>query len=280
MQLLVSAANSEDASAALAGGADIVDAKNPRAGALGAVSLDRLTDIHIAVGGVRPVTAAIGDASDEGAIERLSFEFAAVGTSLVKVGFNGIGSAARVASLLAAARRGVESGSRGRSGVVAVGYADDDASVAPAALAALAAIAARAGARGILIDTTDKRGPGLRALVDADTLAAWVARVHDHGLFVALAGKLTASDLPFVRDLGADVAGVRGAACEDGRAGCVSAERVRELISTLKGTPPRKLRDRERRSRSNAIRRYKPATKARRHEEKCLLRFCPSCLLC
>jgi len=234
MQLLVSAANSEDASAALAGGADIVDAKNPRAGALGAVSLDRLTEIHIAVGGVRPVTAAIGDASDEGAIERLSFEFAAVGTSLVKVGFNGIGSAARVASLLAAARRGVESGSRGRSGVVAVGYADDDASVAPAALAA---IAARAGARGILIDTTNKRGPGLRALVDADTLAAWVARVHDHGLFVALAGKLTASDLPFVRDLGADVAGVRGAACEGGRAGGVSAERVRELISALKGTP-------------------------------------------
>jgi uncharacterized protein (UPF0264 family) len=230
MQLLVSVANRGDASAALAGGADIVDAKNPRAGSLGAVSLDRLADIHAAVGGARPVTAAIGDARDEAAVERLSFEFAALGTSLVKVGFSGISSPARVAALIAAARRGVETGGRGRSGVVAVGYADEPVSVAPAALVK---IAARAGARGILLDTADKRGPGLRALVDAGTLAAWVGLSHDHGLFVALAGKLTAGDLSFARDAGADVAGVRGAACEGGRAGRVSADRVSELIAAL-----------------------------------------------
>src|SRR5262245_53589015 len=224
MQLLVSVANGAEASAALAGGADIIDAKNPRAGALGAVSLDRLSEIHAAVGGARPVTAAIGDASDEAAIERLSFAFAASGASLVKVGFSGISSPARVAALIAAARRGVATGDVGRSGVVAVGYADDPSSASPAALVA---IAADAGARGILLDTADKRGPGLRALIDADALAAWVRRGHDHGLFVALAGKLTAGDLPFVRDAGADVAGVRGAACAGGRAGRVSAELVK-----------------------------------------------------
>jgi uncharacterized protein (UPF0264 family) len=230
MQLLVSAADGADAAAALAGGADIVDAKNPHAGALGAVSLDRLMEIHLAVGSARPVTAAIGDASDEAAVEQLSFKVAALGTSLVKVGFSGIVSSARVAALIAAAGRGVKNGSRGRSGVVAVCYADDAASVAPPALVA---IAARAGARGILLDTSDKNGPGLRALVDEGALAAWVGRGHDHGLFVALAGKLTAGDLPFVRDTGADVAGVRGAACEGGRDGRVSADRVRELIAAL-----------------------------------------------
>jgi len=230
MQLLVSVAHGRDASAALAGGADIVDAKNPRAGALGAVSVDVLNEIHDTVNGARPVTAAIGDASDEAGIEQLSFEFAALGTSLVKIGFSGIDSAERVAALIAAACRGVESGSRGQSGVVAASYADDGASVAPAALVM---IAARAGARGILLDTCDKHGPGLRALVDARTLAAFVARAHDHGLFVALAGKLTADDLPFVRDAGADVAGVRGAACDGGRAGCVSVDRVRELNAVL-----------------------------------------------
>jgi uncharacterized protein (UPF0264 family) len=230
MQLLVSVANSEEASAALAGGADIVDAKDPHAGALGAVSLDRLMDIHVAVGRARPVTAAIGDANDEAAVEQLSFTVAALGTSLVKVGFSGIVSSARVAALIAAACRGVKNGSRGRSGVVAVCYADDAASLAPPALVA---IAARAGARGILLDTSDKNGPGLRTLVNEGALAAWVGRGHDHGLFVALAGQLTAGDLPFVRDLGADVAGVRGAACEGGRAGRVSADRVRELIAAL-----------------------------------------------
>jgi uncharacterized protein (UPF0264 family) len=231
MQLLVSVATGAEASAALAGGADVIDAKNPRVGALGAVSLDSLADVHAAVAGARPVTAAIGDASDEAAIERLSFDFAAVGTSLVKVGFSNISSAARVATLIAAARRGVETGSRGRGGVVAVGYADDPAGVTPAALVA---IAARAGARGILFDTADKRGPGLRALVDADTLAAWVGCGHDHGLFVALAGKLTAADLPFVRDAGADVAGVRGAACEGSRTARISSEKVRHLIEVLR----------------------------------------------
>jgi uncharacterized protein (UPF0264 family) len=233
MQLLVSVANGADASAALAGGADIVDAKNPRAGALGAVSRDALMDIHIAVGGARPVTAAIGDAGDEAAIERLSFEFAALGTSLVKVGFGGISSTERVAALIAAARRGVETGGRGQCGLVAVGYADDSAGVAPAALVA---IAAREGARGVLLDTADKRGPGLQALIDPRTLAAWVAHAHHHGLLVALAGKLTADDLPFVRDVGADVAGVRGAACEGDRAARICTEKVGQLVAALKGT--------------------------------------------
>jgi uncharacterized protein (UPF0264 family) len=233
MQLLVSVANGADASAALAGGAHIVDAKNPRAGALGAVSRDALTEIHIAVGGARPVTAAIGDASDEAAIERLSFEFAALGTAIVKVGFGGIRSTERVTALITAARRGVESGSRGHSGVVAVGYADDPAGVAPAALVA---IAASAGARGVLLDTADKRGPGLPALIEPRTLAAWVARAHHHGLWVALAGKLTADDLPVVRDAGADVAGVRGAACEGDRTARISTDKVRQLVAALNGT--------------------------------------------
>ena len=235
MRLLVSVASGAEALAALAGGADIVDAKDPRAGALGAVSLDALREIHVAVGGQRPVTAAIGDASDEVAIERRSFEFASLGTSLVKVGFSGISSTERVAALIAAARRGVESAGRGQSGVVAVGYVDDPASVSPAALAA---IAARAGARGILLDTTNKHGPGLAALIDAATLAAWVARAHDQGLCVALAGRLTADDLPFAVDSGADIAGVRGAACEGGRNGYVSADRVRMLRGQCGGPQP------------------------------------------
>src|SRR4029453_5759771 len=109
------------------------------------------------------------------------------------------------------------------------------ASVSPAALAA---IAARAGARGILLDTTNKRGPGLAALIDAATLAAWVSVAHDHGLFVALAGRLTAPRLPFAVNSGAEIAGVRGAACEGGRDGPVSADRVRMLRGRCGGPQP------------------------------------------
>ncbi len=228
MRLLISVASAAEASAALLGGADIIDAKDPLAGALGAVSVEVLRDIHAAVAGARPVTAALGDASDEAAIERAAAVFTAAGAAVVKLGFGGITSPARVAALIAAAVRGAKTGSGDRTGVVATAYADADrvGSLAPAALTA---VAARAGADGLLIDTANKCGPGLRSLVAPGALARLVAEAHETGLFVALAGKLTADDLPFVRDAGADIAGVRGAACEGGRTGRVAAGKVRLL---------------------------------------------------
>src|SRR6266513_157132 len=131
MRLLVSVASAAEASAALAGGADVIDAKDPRAGTLGAVAFDVLREIHAAVAGRRPVTAALGDAADEAEIERASRAFAAAGASLVKVGFAGIASAGRVTALIAAAVRGARAGSDGNGGVVAVAYADAPAPCRP-----------------------------------------------------------------------------------------------------------------------------------------------------
>jgi len=98
---------------------------------------------------------------------------------------------------------------------------------------ALVDIAARAGASGVLLDTADKGGPGLLGLVSPAALESWVARAHEAGLTVALAGKLTAGDLPLICAIGADIAGVRGAACEDGRSTRISWEKIRTLRSRL-----------------------------------------------
>jgi uncharacterized protein (UPF0264 family) len=223
MQLLVSVKSAEEASAALAGGADIVDAKDPAAGALGAVSLDDFRAIAAAVAGARPLSAALGDAIDEMTLRRSAHTFATAGASFVKVGFAGVAHADRVATLLAAAVRGASA-----SRVVAVAYADADRA-ASISRDRLMGAAARAGARGLLLDTFDQYAGGLRDLLAPRDLAAWVDAAHDAGLFVALAGKLTAIDLPFVRDAGADIAGVRGAACDGARSGRVSATRVRDL---------------------------------------------------
>ena len=96
MRLLVSVGDVEEAAAALAGGADIIDAKDPLVGALGAVRPRVLRGIRTAVGDARPVTAAIGDASDECAVEAVAHEFASAGATLLKVGFAGIGSGLRL----------------------------------------------------------------------------------------------------------------------------------------------------------------------------------------
>ena len=53
MQLLVSVRSAEEAAAALAGGADLIDAKDPAAGPLGPVSLERFREIVVEVAGAR-----------------------------------------------------------------------------------------------------------------------------------------------------------------------------------------------------------------------------------
>lgn len=208
----------------MAGGADIIDAKDPANGALGAVSLDVFRAIDAIVAGASPVSAALGDADHEAQVQSIVRDYAAAGASFVKIGFAGVSSCARAATLITAARRGAGD----RSGVIAVAYADADraGSLDPGSIIDAAA---RAGAAGVLLDTADKSGPGLRALMARDALSQWVAAAHGANLLVAVAGKLTIEDMAFVRDAGAEIAGVRGAACDGSRTGRILSERVTRL---------------------------------------------------
>ena len=224
MQLLVSVRNGEEAAAAAAGGADIIDAKEPAAGALGAVDADAFREIVSVSARIRrPVTAALGDGTSEDLLERSAAAFVRDGAALVKIGFAGIISKQRVERLLAAAGRAA-----GPERVIAVAYADFESIAALDPFQMLEA-AGRAGAAGLLIDTAGKEGPGTMRLPAAASLTSLVAAAKAAGLLVAIAGRLDVEDLPRVSDLGADIAGVRGAACDGGRQGRVTASRVRDL---------------------------------------------------
>jgi len=225
---LVSVRDAVEAAAARVGGADIIDAKEPASGALGAVDLITFRHIVAEVAGTRTVTAALGDAMDVRALARTAEAFARAGAGLVKIGFAGIQSPIRVMSLLAAAREGAAAD----AGVIATTYADADRVASLNPLAMIDA-AASAGATGILLDTVDKRGPGLRGLMSSEQLHSWVSAARDARLLVALAGKLRADDFGFVNDAGADIIGVRGAACDGGRTGQIVAARVRAIRSAV-----------------------------------------------
>jgi uncharacterized protein (UPF0264 family) len=228
MRLLVSVANAVEARAAVEGGADLIDAKDPLTGALGMVTLSVLRRIHAVVGGRRVVTAALGDAALERTIEHDALQYGSVGVGFVKIGFAGITDITHVERCLAAAVRGVRASAPHPCSVVAVAYADTGGltSVDPSALVHAAA---RAGATGVLLDTAHKHGPGLVRLVSPKTLTEWVALAHGAGLIAAVAGKVTADDLPCLFETGADIVGVRGAACENGRASRVIERNVRAL---------------------------------------------------
>jgi len=228
MQLLVSVADPREARAALAGGADLIDAKEPRRGALGAVAPGRLRGICNAVGAHRPVSAALGDAITAARIERAAQAAGKAGVTYVKVGFRGIGSGARIRELAVA---GVGAGVR----LILVAYADWD-QVGGAGPDVVLDVAAAVGATGVLMDTAIKDA-GLFDLVPRDVVTAWVAAAHGAGLLAALAGSLTGPDLRTAREAGADIVGVRGAACLGGRTGCVSAARVVTLSALARRAP-------------------------------------------
>ena len=117
-------------------------------------------------------------------------------------------------AVLRAAREAVD----GDAAVVAGAYADA-ARVPrrPLPPAGWSGAAREAGVAGRLIDTAIKDGRGLLSWLDAEALAELVAEAHGAGLELALAGELRAEDLPAIRATGADIAGVRSAACRDGR---------------------------------------------------------------
>jgi uncharacterized protein (UPF0264 family) len=232
MHLLISVTSPTEARAALAGGADIIDAKDPTRGSLGAVEREVLGAIVEAVGGERRVSAALGDAESEEQVARAAREAVVARVSYVKVGFAGVSDPGRVEALVAAAVREVELVS-GSAGVVAVAYADAERAGSVAPLLVVEA-AARAGALGVLLDTAFKDGGALFQLLHEDTVRDWVRAARERSLFTALAGRLNGVDLATARALGADVAGVRGAACDGGRTGQVSVDRVRALAAVVR----------------------------------------------
>jgi (5-formylfuran-3-yl)methyl phosphate synthase len=230
MRLLVSVMDVGEARAAAAAGADIVDVKNPAEGSLGAPPPEVIEGVRAVVPAELPVSAAIGDMPNlPGTAALAALGAARSGAAFVKVGLWGVSTEAEAIGLLRAVRDGVA----GVPGVVVVAAAYADArcvAQAPLAPELLPRVARAAGVGVCLLDTAVKDGRGLLDWLSPDALTSLVADAHADGLQVALAGSLRAEDLPLVRATGADIAGVRSAACGDGgRMGALDAGRVRAL---------------------------------------------------
>jgi uncharacterized protein (UPF0264 family) len=231
----VSVVDADEAREAAAAGADIVDVKNPAEGSLGAPSPAVIAAVRAAVPDELPVSAAIGDMPNlPGTAALAAFGAAHSGAAYVKVGLWGASTDAAAAELLRAVRDAA-----GGAVTVAAAYADARR-LAPAPLAPelLPRVARAAGAEVCLLDTAVKDGRGLLDWLSPDELAALVDEAHELGLEVALAGALRAVDLPVVAATGADIAGVRAAACgEDKRSGRLEPARVRALRAGCAAMP-------------------------------------------
>ena len=234
MRLLVSVRSAAEAKVAVESGADIVDAKEPAAGPLGAVGPGVLAEILRALPGEAPLGIALGDVRTERelglVLDRLA-PMARPGAVFLKLGFAGVADPARVTALLRAA--GARAHRIGRSVLlVAAAYADHRQAGSPSPDEVLAAAVA-AGAAGVLIDTWGKDGRGLLDHVEAAGLRDWVRSAHRSGLLAAAAGSLGPEAIPALLLAEPDILGVRGAVCRGGRGGTLDPARVRRLRAAL-----------------------------------------------
>jgi (5-formylfuran-3-yl)methyl phosphate synthase len=230
MRLLVSVISAAEARRALAGGADIIDVKDPREGALGAPSPRILSDVVREVGAAAPVSVALGDLPNLPHTAALAARGAALsGADYVKVGLRGVRELAAAVVLMRAVAEAVPA----HTAVIAAAYADADA-LDPPALAPtwLPELVDRAGISGALVDTFVKDGRGLYGWLSDAALRDLIARTHRAGGSFAVAGQLTLDQL---RRAPADVVGVRSAVCRGGdRAADLDAELVAAAVAELR----------------------------------------------
>lgn len=226
-RLLVSVRNPGEALAALDGGANLIDLKEPQDGALGATP--QLTrQLVRARLRARPlprglrVSATVGDPPYSPVeLRRTARATARSGADYVKVGVDP--SAADALTPLRALQGGVAR----TSPLVAVLFADRLCAATDRELGRWIQRVAGAGFRGIMLDTAGKERGGLLAHVHEPTLHSFVATARRAGLLTGLAGSLSVAELPAVAALGPDYVGVRGAVCDRRRTGSLVPARVR-----------------------------------------------------
>jgi uncharacterized protein (UPF0264 family) len=227
--------NEKEATEAIAGGADIIDVKNPQEGALGANFpwvIKRIREIapkHI------QVSCAVGEVPNlPGSISLAALGAASLGVDYIKVGLRGLRTPREVSYLLKNVNEAAKE-CNPKIKVVAVGYADADRidSINPLLIPE---IAFKTEVDVAMIDTAIKDDKNIFSFLTAKQLEKFVDSAHDLGLEAALAGSLKKQDLLIVYSLGADVAGLRGAACtnNDRIKGQITRNLVHEIAEVIK----------------------------------------------
>jgi (5-formylfuran-3-yl)methyl phosphate synthase len=224
-ELLVSVRNALEASAALGGGARLIDVKEPSAGALGRADDAAITAVIYLVDGRVPVSAALGE---------LNLDPPPAGLAYVKWGLAGSGTApnwrrrlTRAAEELAERHPATQP--------VAVAYADWQRATAPFP-EAVCGFACDRGWKAFLIDTWSKDGTNLLDWLSLERLGRLREQSREAGVRLALAGSLGAEQIAVLRVIEPDWFAVRGAACRDGgRGGEIDEKRVRTLVECAQG---------------------------------------------
>lgn len=204
VRFLASVTSLAEARIAVASRADIIDAKNPATGALGALPFDIVHDIRRRLPSETLVSATIGDLPcNPSEVAEAARVMAATGIDYVKIGFFPGGDPMSTIAELGRCPLG-----NARIVGLLLADASPDLSLIPAM--------ARAQFAGVMLDTSNKAAGRLTEVLPAATLARFVQEAAGNGLFSGLAGSLRVCDVAALMRLKPNVLGFRGALCAAG----------------------------------------------------------------
>lgn len=223
-KILVSVRNVAEALEAAAGGADFIDLKEPRAGALGGLPLDTISAIVAAPrrsGCTLPVSATVGDLPALPLAPVLAHveAVAACGVDYVKVGIERGPGAAPLLRALAVCG----------AAVVPVFIADHGLDAEDLRLAC------GLGFPGLMVDTADKQAGSLFDVMTPAELRRFLQAARAAGAMAGLAGALRLQHLPALYELAPDFAGFRSAVCDGDRGAALDRQRLQVLAEALRG---------------------------------------------
>lgn len=224
--MLASVANQAEAEAVLAGGADIIDLKDPAKGALGAVDSHVAAQIVHFIGKRKPISAAAGSASGKpGDIIDAAAALAATGVDYVKAGFPRHCAPDCVRAL---GKQIIN------TKLVGVLFADEGPNLD------MLDLMAESGFAGAMLDTAKKGAGRLLDHMDIAALDGFIGRCRKSGLMAGLAGSLEPPDVPRLLPLQPDYLGFRGSLCRGRvREAAIDAESVRKIRDLISREPAR-----------------------------------------
>jgi (5-formylfuran-3-yl)methyl phosphate synthase len=226
-RMLASVANAAEAGVVVQLGADVIDLKDARRGALGAVPLDAARQVIAAVAGQSETSAALGDPPyDEETLLAGAQALATMGVGYVKLAVDAP-TLHRLGDSLGRLARDVA--------LIGMMFADEKPDFG------LLAKLGDLGFKGAMIDTRDKTRGRLITHLEVVQLNQFCSQCRALNLISGLAGSLEAPDVPRLLLVRPDVLGFRGALCHahDRRGGIdpPAVALIRDLIPREKPDP-------------------------------------------
>ncbi len=235
-RLLVSVRSAIEATEAVAGGASIIDVKEPSQGSLGRATCSVWREVRQAVPESIPMSVALGELNEWFVPDRTEIPPDAwTRVTFRKMGLANAGPDWRKhwQDLLDELGAGPVRRPRHLAeppSWVAVVYLDWETAGSPDPDSVIQAAGDLDECSGVLFDTWDKLRP---TRIDG----SWerhFARVRDLGRFLALAGSLDVAAIRRLADLEPDIFAVRGAACVGGdRRATINREEVARLVEAI-----------------------------------------------